>query len=549
MWSFRGSDLVSDANTPGTAFAPWNIQAPTVTSTPYDLTQVSLHSTTQLPDNFVQYRSVEAFWRQAVLRTGGGFEEAQQHEVLLFARSPEEVFETMASKRPLLNDPVSEQIRHDFTSDTWPDSATLIYPPSANWKTSTTGTGPEPIHALESTFDFWQSGATPKNPDGSPTSGFVKAVEVVDHGFCSQFVAYSSILPAIPTQFMSAIEGQLADTVDTSATIDLETSDVVSFLRMPDERDAKPDGGFFFGFDANFSTIGSLLGSVRANAEYWNPYTFKLLDGRLTVDPLRVDSSAGATVNYLGALGPYFGAAFEENLDGALLESLAEPLRPTDTPTSLAGTLWHMADQKQQFPGDPGSPCVPDPNYGEKIKVVGDPTQTGSCSSLFLQIKQNLTTTLMSGHFGNFIGVPLTAFAQLWNDTALASHDGNFYDNFRCAPLVDGGPNQCQYVLRAQRLNVLPSGVEVVFVDGDKEYSNPSFVIWLVLGDDKTIVDGQPILQQMCDPPRAAIQLAGDQFQLGRRAFEDATADNKLFSATNCVPVGNGNYNCQVVVQ
>lgn len=455
-------------------------------------------------------------------------------------------------------------VRGAFDADTWPDAASITYPPSANWDTAFHAPGPTAIRAYYARSDFWQSSATPKGPAAAPSgNGSVKATMVVNHGLCSQLVHYSSILPIIPTQFLSGIEQQLADDLPIAEspkeTTNLNSSDVVSFVRMADDQDSDPQGGFFFGFDADFSNIGDvpILGAAQAHANYWNPYVFRLLDGRLTVDPLRVDSSAGVEVNVTDALDPYLAAAFEEGLDGALLESLATPPTLSETPSTLAGVVWQQSDQMQDFPGDPGwwngpaPTCTQDPQLGSKIRVVPDPTQPNatSCAELFSQMHTHLADSLKANHFGSYVGVPASALTQLWNDTALASTDGVTYDNFRCAPL--GSTNQCQFVLPAERINVFPDGVELVFVDGDKEYTNPSFVVWLVLGDDSAQVSGAPILQQMCDPPRAltASQNSATTFLPLRRAFQHATTDNKLFTATGCTWNGAKHSTCGVTVQ
>lgn len=43
------------------------------------------------------------------------------------------------------------------------------------------------------------------------------------------------------------------------------------------------------------------------------------------------------------------------------------------------------------------------------------------------------------------------------------------------------GSARCEYVLPAKRINVLPDGVELVFVDDTRELKNPAFPIWLHL--------------------------------------------------------------------
>ena len=82
-WSFRGSTLVNDANTP--------VQGLTTTAQPFDLTATPLlTSSSPGVGPFAQYQSSHAFWRSNV---DLGFQEAIQHEVVLYARETEETFD------------------------------------------------------------------------------------------------------------------------------------------------------------------------------------------------------------------------------------------------------------------------------------------------------------------------------------------------------------------------------------------------------------------------------------------------------------------------
>jgi hypothetical protein len=57
------------------------------------------------------------------------------------------------------------------------------------------------------------------------------------------------------------------------------------------------------------------------------------------------------------------------------------------------------------------------------------------------------------------------------------------YDNFRCNAYTDDDSHQnvsrCEYVIPVKRINVLPDEVELVFLDGDREVSNPAYGIYL----------------------------------------------------------------------
>ena len=88
----------------------------------------------------------------------------------------------------------------------------------------------------------------------------------------------------------------------------------------------------------------------------------------------------------------------------------------------------------------------------------------------------------------------------------------------------------------ARRLNVLPDGVELVFVDDDKEYTNPAFIPYIIaLNLNQT--------DSLCDPPRA--QVPG---LLDRRPFVSFRYDGKRYSAANCY-TAFGQTHCDVVVQ
>ena len=121
---FSKSGLVSDANTPTARAA--------TTVLPCDITTIDID---KLNTNFVDYRSVHAFWtntvrsrnnclyiitsptpplKKSVVVVRDGFcpDYALQPETLLFARDPEEVFETIGALRPGSSTLMALQLRH-----------------------------------------------------------------------------------------------------------------------------------------------------------------------------------------------------------------------------------------------------------------------------------------------------------------------------------------------------------------------------------------------------------------------------------------------------
>lgn len=560
-WSWRGTELTNDANTA--------VSGLTTTSTPFDLTQDKLVTTSSFGnDAFVQYSSSHAFWMRNVDR---GFQEYTQHETMLFAREPEEIFTTISSLQPIsactippCN--VDQQLRAVLTPNTSPFAATLFYPPSPTWNTSIEAGGPDPLHAFYFTRSFWPTTTTPSGPGARPSgTGSVKNLMVVNHGLCSQFQPYldtptkSGVLSTagatVVEQLMDAIEQQITEGSTSTdgqpnATIQVESSDLVSFLHTADARDPSPQGGFMLAFTGRLANLGSLLlSTINVDVEYANPYLFKLLDGRLTVDPLRqLSAGSGEGPVFFGTdLGPLTGAVIQSTLDPVLLESLTEPLPTNASPTSIAATIFQQSDRAQSF-ADPPLPCTQGA-FGDRIPVSPDPTlPTLECGTTFSNIHDKLLAALSAGHYGDYIGVPPTAFDQMWKDTVLATDaTGSFYKNMRCAPGATAPhANQCQMVLPANRINVFPDGVELVFVDDDKEYTNPSYVAWLIVADssDKTL------LPKLCDAPQAGAQLGADptNFALGSRQFAMATADNKLFAATACTQLSSNpnRYACTI---
>ena len=578
-WGYRGKSLVNDA-----LYTPGTLTNVTTTKQPWDLTAVALVPSFK---NFVKYQSVHAYWHVAGAAIDPGGPPANirtlatQHEVLLFARDPEEHFQTLSQIRdqllpqPYPNPPalipLTQGFRKEFLASRLPDAASLVYPPQPNWNTRppfVSNPGPVPVLAQYATANFWGNwgnGVVPIGPAAAPFDpegpGSVKAVHVINHGLCSQQVPYldtvdadgnakSGLFPLVGPAFFPSVEKKLAESpLGSTATMWLSRSNVASFLHATTDREDAQHGGFFFNFDVNLTAdLDWPIPNFSGYAELGHAYEFKLLDGRLTVEPYR--DYGQVLTNIFGLPETFLQSAF----DDALTQSLLVAPSPSASADSLASVVFQEADKQQEWEGiiggADGLPCDPRAPGDETIPVALDPS-AGVCGGFITWISLALRASVTGAGAiaGQRLGIPASAFNQLWETTALATmvnpHDpGNpadqVYKNFRCVPRkskTDGTTaNRCRYVMPARRLNVLPDGVELVFVDDDKEYTNPAFIPYLIaLNFDKTA--------KLCDPPRA--QTPG---LLDRRSFVNYVYDGKKYTATNCHKVFNQMI-CDVVVQ
>ncbi len=532
-WSFRQAALVNDARTPSNGNG-WTGPAE-VTADPFDLAHLGLDQ----PFHAARYRSTHAFWVQTLAGPPSTEPNTQppvrdfalQHEVVLSARDPQELFQTLVGLATRLTNTAGFPVlawRNELTENRWPDAATLVYPPQAGWVTTNP---PAPWQMDYSTFSFWRNGAIPEGPGAEPIDrtlkppsrpGSVKAVSVINHGLCSRFIPYTDVLPTIAPRFFEAAEkGLLQGRYDDNQTLDavlaVDDSDTTPFLRTLEDRDTKQQAGFFFTFDIRLGAIRSipLHGSLNASLSVAQAFAFRLLDGRVTVDPLREVSFATTD----SGLAP--SDAVRAPIDDALLRSLDIVPLENASPNSIAGAVFQQSSQKQEFPGlipGDGVLCTQRAPGDETIPVSNDPgSDPAECAKLFADINSNLKRALLPGSLATQLtGVDAAAFKQLWQSTALATmvnpHTNNpsdiVYKNFRCvtrdAKAAGEKVNACRYVVPARRLNPLPDGVEVVFVDDMKEYTNPSYIPWLILLN-QTDPNTVKAIDQLCDPPRAQL--------------------------------------------
>ena len=554
-WGYRGSMLSSDARYGTGTVTPTNL--------PFDLRAATLFP----PDgNFVRYQSVHAFWQRGGEATRLR-DLATQHEVLLFSRDPEEHFQALAAVRTVAEPPpgptlsISQGIRIEFQRSRLPDSATLLYPPQPNWNTNSPfspNPGPVPVFALYDWTDFWTNGAQPKGPASEPRSGTsngfgsVKAVHVVNHGLCAQKVPYTNpartgLLDLVAPGFLSAVEQSLARD-NPSASVVLDTSDTAAFLHTTTEREDAQHGGFFFHFSGALHDVPvPVIGSLNAQVEMLHAFEFKLLNGVLTVDPLLDHGSTSSSFFGIGA------ADVKTQLEDALLSILTTPPGEFNVPDTLPGRIYDVARKQQEFAGitlASGFSCEPRGPQDESILAVDDPRLGDICPGLFRNVHDQLLAAV-TGLAGQRLGIPQAAFAQLYEATALETMPNpvhpseRIYKNFKCVPRGSTGNSFCRYSIPARRINVFPDAVELVFVDDDKEYTNPSFIPYLILFNLGQVTGGVG-LNSLCDPPVAQVPGA-----LGRRATAFTTYDNRTLTAIGCVynPQSDKYDNCTVVGQ
>ncbi|CAN5312456.1 hypothetical protein BH09MYX1_BH09MYX1_68110 [soil metagenome] len=249
-------------------------------------------------------------------------------------------------------------------------------------------------------------------------------------------------------------------------------------------------------------------------------------------------------VGFLGALFAFASIA------GALT-SVPSAFSPPDT---LAGRVFDVARKTQEYPGvfaPPGLSCEYRAPGDESIPETADPT-LGPCGALMKQMTNDLKTAVI-GLAGSRLGIPAAAFEQI-QSTMLATTPNprnpseRIYRNFQCMPRgASNGNGTCRYRMPARRVNAFPDGVELVFVDDDKEYTNAAFIPFLILFQKDPTPDLS--LSLLCDPPTA--QAPGT---LTRRAFTAKLEGNKFYRPVNCTTyvesgTGDKKYSCDVSVQ
>jgi hypothetical protein len=232
------------------------------------------------------------------------------------------------------------------------------------------------------------------------------------------------------------------------------------------------------------------------------------------------------------------------------------PLRPDQTPRTFAEALWQIADERQVFivppilPGGTFHPCAQ--ILSGEARVLASIPKNIACGGMPAFIEDQATDMAAQAALADVIGMPpqlvtppaLTAqdIAQI-KSTVLATEfeprlGAQVYKHFRCvdrgAGPLGSGP-KCEYVLPAKRLNVFPNGVDLVFIDDRREFTNPAFPIWLILWK-RHVPPSNPNdetgpLFQLCNAPRGQ----GFPFSARARSFRDLQRDCRKFTVANGV--------------
>jgi len=245
-------------------------------------------------------------------------------------------------------------------------------------------------------------------------------------------------------------------------------------------------------------------------------------------------------------------------LDRAFGVGLTAPLRAQDVarlsnlgPKTFAEGLWQAADGAQILTQNFGCSQV---SPGEEAVPVSNPMM--DCGGWVNFIRQQVDNAIAQSLPALVQLSPqlMTAPAptaddrnQIIDRTLLASEfvgriGANAYKNFRCVDRTGqpgrlAGP-RCEYVLRAKRLNVLPDGVELVFIDDPREYQNPTYPLWLLAWHQHQPGNPMSALFGLCDPPVARLPL------IFHRNFTDLQRDCVKFTCTGNVVTSTPQQSC-----
>jgi hypothetical protein len=373
-----------------------------------------------------------------------------QHELLLFARDPEETFETLR-QFPLNDD---SGWKKEVSPENLPAVMTAVYPPTSSF-------APETKITIKPTrTDFWPPPIAPSGPGTRPDgSGSIKAVRVINHGLCSQELPLSNIL----TEVSDGLWTHFQDTITKQSNCIEQIrrwSHTTSFLHQTTDLEPAQFGGFFLNFDFHTHDKHRTItdDNIRFNVDYW----FRLRDGRLTVEP---------TYN-------------QSEVNGGLEKDMLAGFFP-GLLTDIGTTIFQESDAQQQYHGfDPIGNQAPIPCMLRGASQ-DDPTlpadeSPGACQKLIDDI------TGIALPSGATLTPPLSSDEQNTLLQTIRRSDvingKPIFQNLRCAKFGSvPGEGRCEYVIRAKRLNVFPDTVELVFLDTDREVANPAYPIWLLI--------------------------------------------------------------------
>ncbi|CAN5624620.1 hypothetical protein BH09MYX1_BH09MYX1_63120 [soil metagenome] len=526
-WDFRDWALVGN-RLGATDVAPLD---------PFQLPAFGLHDPYLEPNQtfgvFARYDSQHAFWVTLLEQ----FEMYNQHEVLLFLRDPREQTAKMRAFLPqygTLADLVTQ-----FPSDwqaLWaptlvPGSATFVYPPQRGWngndpeaQTTTPVTVSPVVQQMFGNSSYVGAAAEPQG------TGSIKAVKVINHGLCSQAAPYfhrdpvtqveNGLLDLVAGEFPKAFATSvLADHCPTGNVESLWTT-VSPWLDFTQEKEDAQLGGFLLNLavDVRVTVFQAGPRMVPRSIHQW-----RLLDGRLTVNGEML-----VTANNDGTdADPSIRA-----LSLALTRTPDAALSANDAGGTLAGSIFHASDEKLAYAGDIGYTAC-DVTQSDDGRIPVPTLPVSQCRGLYTDFLTKVTGAI--ANVGPILGIDSIG-AQQVVETLNATEVKNkqtVSKNFRCvrrAQNAAANEGTCEYVLKAKRLNILPDAVELVFIDDQKEYSNPTYLLWLHLLDLKFAGGATATaIQKLCDPPVA--QTPGTT---GLRLFTNLQRGHRAFTCSSC---------------
>lgn len=456
---------------------------------------------------------------------------ADQDEILLFARDPEEHYRTLAGIA--LGDGPSSVSQNltlaQLRPAVLPQVATMVYPPTPSFTEGSFRT--EQLHVA----DFWTV-ANPSGPGAYPSgTGSLKSARVVHHGICSREIPYVDVKDANGNVLEHGLLDLAADMSfdfytdalaargGTGSCATRYYTDVIPFLHETISRD-ESDGGFFFrpGWSAHLKD-----GTSDPAFDYNIAYAWRLLEGRLTVAPASIASGwkdgTGRT-----DLERTLNTVWTQSLDDPFLLTFAD-----SQPATFAQAVFSVSDSQQLFytfssmvdPKDPYGHKAGKDNYTECTPVKSSVPPYTSLDTTLLPANLALDKTknqcfAFIAQLENFaeaaakiVLTPAPSAAEIdrmRRTVEEADVDGNL-KNVRCAkrrdPATGDFLHMCEYIARAKRINTFPDAVELVWLDDDREVSNPIYPLWLLEqtsgSEQRALCKRQPVNQPSGFAPRA----------------------------------------------
>jgi hypothetical protein len=456
----------------------------------------------------VRYESNNAYWVSKICGPGQpnctkSRELWHQHEVDLFGRDPEEFYNLLygfVGPGDFNNPMFVPRWGAEWGGPTKiPLVPIIAYPPSVNYPTDATPANPlgQPLEAQALRQFFYPLNVPGSGPGAAPFPpgrGSIKTAKVVDKGLCSKFLPYSASGMGLLELVDSKIWPFLA-TAFCNTTIK-KFAHYGPYVHQTTDREDAQYGGFFFNTEVQ---IQALLGGG-PHFLFHSKNDWDLFDGRLTISPQVIfQTGQGSGVDTV-MLGLYDKLGHTMNHD----------IRPTDTPTTFAEGVWQTADALQAFnqnfgcsqeaPGEETITWTPQPNMmqcGGYISFIQGAAATAAASALPDLISLGPQVTQPPAFTAADVQQIKDTVTQPVFEPRLGK---NVYKNFRC--VVRSGSPVCEYILRAKRLNVYPDGIELVFIDDRREFSNPTYPLWLIAWDahDPTNPNDTGLFK-LCDSP------------------------------------------------